>query len=250
MEATPITQIGVVLALFVAGMVKGTIGIGMPIVGLPLLAACVGVRPAAVLLSIPLLLSNVPQALEGGRTREALGNVAPLLIGAMPGIAAGVLLLEVLPPRSLHIFVGSMLLVVIALLILAPKLTIPRSTSRSLDVAVGFTSGVIGSPVAMPSNLVFTYFIAQGLRGALFTKHASLFVMCSSGWMALAFMATSTFDALDLLVSAICILPVLAGMRIGQSLRDKTDAKLFKWLVLATVFGAAVDLIRRGALDV
>ena len=48
-------------SLVVAGMVKGAIGVGMPVVAMPLLALVVDVRSAAMLLSMPLVLSNLPQ---------------------------------------------------------------------------------------------------------------------------------------------------------------------------------------------
>jgi uncharacterized membrane protein YfcA len=199
-----------------------------------------------MMLSVPLFLSNVPQAFEGGRTRDAFSHISTLLIGAFPGIAAGVYVLDALPPQSLQIFVGATLMLVTTILVVAPRLTIPRTTSWPVATGVGFTSGFIGSPVAMPSGLVFTYLLAQGMRGAHFTKHASLFVMCSSAWLALALLAASGFDPVDLLISGLGILPVLAGMQLGQTLRDRIHANAFKWLVLAAVFGAAADLIRRG----
>ena len=58
----------VICSLIVAGLLKGIIGIGMPIVALPLLSLFVDIKSAAMLLSMPLIFSNLPQALEGGRT--------------------------------------------------------------------------------------------------------------------------------------------------------------------------------------
>src|SRR6516162_5260156 len=58
----------VVCSLIVAGLLKGIIGVGMPIVALPLLSLFIDVKSAAMLLSMPLILSNLPQALEGGKT--------------------------------------------------------------------------------------------------------------------------------------------------------------------------------------
>jgi hypothetical protein len=54
--------------LLVAGLMKGVIGVGMPIVALPLLSMLIDVRAAVMLLSMPLILSNIPQAIEGGET--------------------------------------------------------------------------------------------------------------------------------------------------------------------------------------
>ena len=65
----PASIIGaVVCSLTVAGLLKGTIGVGMPVVALPLLSLFINVKSAAMLLSMPLIFSNLPQALEGGKT--------------------------------------------------------------------------------------------------------------------------------------------------------------------------------------
>src|SRR5215468_2189333 len=48
----------VVCSLIVAGLLKGTIGVGMPVVALPLLSLFIDVKSAAMLLSMPLIFSN------------------------------------------------------------------------------------------------------------------------------------------------------------------------------------------------
>jgi hypothetical protein len=44
----------VVCSLIVAGLLKGTIGVGMPVVALPLLSLFIDIKAAAMLLSMPL----------------------------------------------------------------------------------------------------------------------------------------------------------------------------------------------------
>jgi uncharacterized protein len=52
-------------SLLIAGLLKGVIGVGMPVVAFPLLSMLVDVQTAVMLLSVPLVVSNIPQALEG-----------------------------------------------------------------------------------------------------------------------------------------------------------------------------------------
>lgn len=51
----------VLCSLIVAGVLKGIIGIGMPVVALPLLSLFIDIKSAAMLLSIRLILGNLPQ---------------------------------------------------------------------------------------------------------------------------------------------------------------------------------------------
>src|SRR5262249_40763820 len=80
----------VVCSLIVAGLLKGTIGVGMPVVALPLLSLFIDIKSAAMLLSMPLIFSNLPQALEGGKTGRCLMQLMPAILGMIPGLFLGV----------------------------------------------------------------------------------------------------------------------------------------------------------------
>jgi uncharacterized membrane protein YfcA len=81
--------VAVVCSLIVAGLLKGVIGVGMPVVALPLLSLFIDVKSAAMLLSMPLVLSNLPQALEGGRTGRCFMELTPVFLGMIPGLFLG-----------------------------------------------------------------------------------------------------------------------------------------------------------------
>jgi hypothetical protein len=57
-------------ALVAAGAAKGLIGVGMPIVAMPLVSHIIDVSAAVALLSIPLVLSNLRQAIKGAARRR------------------------------------------------------------------------------------------------------------------------------------------------------------------------------------
>src|SRR3954447_17869435 len=88
----PFDQAGIVAAvigsLIIAGFLKGIIGIGMPVVALPLLSLFIDVKAAAMLLSMPLIFSNLPQALEGGQTGRCLRQLMPVFLGMIPASAS------------------------------------------------------------------------------------------------------------------------------------------------------------------
>ena len=121
--ASPGLLLALALSLVVAGTVKGTIGVGMPIVALPLLSAFLEVRAAVALLSLPLVLSNIPQALENGAAAARLQRLFPVLLGMIPGVAAGVQLLATgADPRLASAAAGLALIVAAVLMLAAPKL--------------------------------------------------------------------------------------------------------------------------------
>src|SRR6185312_16264832 len=88
--ATPGSIMLLAVSLVIAGLVKGAIGVGMPTVAFPLLSMLVDVQTAVILLSVPLVLSNIPQALEGGLVAQTLWSLTPVFVGMIPGVWIGV----------------------------------------------------------------------------------------------------------------------------------------------------------------
>src|SRR5882757_5131212 len=116
------TAAAVVVSLIVAGLLKGTIGVGMPVVALPLLSLFIDIKSAVMLLSMPLIFSNVPQALEGGKTGRCLMQLMPVILGMIPGLLLGVRVLLAIDANAAEIVAGLVLMAVGGVTLLAPKL--------------------------------------------------------------------------------------------------------------------------------
>src|SRR5882757_8158480 len=101
--ATPGLIMLLAVSLVIAGLVKGVIGVGMPVVAFPLLSMLVDVQTAVMLLSVPLVLCNIPQALEGGLVPQTLWSLAPVLVGLVPGVWIGVAVLLNVDPAAAKI---------------------------------------------------------------------------------------------------------------------------------------------------
>ncbi len=235
-----------VCSLIAAGFLKGTIGIGMPVVALPLLSLFLDVKSAAMLLSMPLIFSNLPQALEGGKTGRCLMQLTPVILGMIPGLFLGVRVLLALNADTAKIIAGLVLMGVGGMTLLAPKLQFQSRLVLPAGMAFGFFGGILGGIAAMPGPLVFIFLLAKGLRGKAFTKEASLYLVVSAGLLALLLTASRAFSWLDVSVSAAAMVPVAIGMYAGQHMRDKIAPETFKTLVLIAVIAAGADLLRHG----
>jgi uncharacterized protein len=236
----------VACSLIVAGLLKGTIGVGMPVVALPLLSLFIDIKSAAMLLSMPLILSNLPQALEGGKTGRALMQLRPVILGMVPGLFLGVRLLLALEADVAKITAGLVLIGVGGMTLLAPKLQLRPRLVLPAGIAFGFFGGILGGIAAMAGPLVFIFMLAKGLRGQAFTKEASLYLVVSSGLLAIFLTASDAFSWLDVGVSTAATMPVVLGMIVGQQMRDRIAPETFKKLVLIAVMAAGADLLRHG----
>src|SRR5215472_16027866 len=167
----------VVCSLIAAGVLKGIIGVGMPVVALPLLSLFIDVKSAAMLLSMPLIFSNMPQALEGGKTGRCLVQLTPVILGMIPGLFLGVRVLLALDANVAKVMAGLVLMGVGGVTLLAPKLQLQSRLVLPTGVTFGFFGGILGGVAAMAGPLVFIFLLAKGLRGKAFTKEASLYLV-------------------------------------------------------------------------
>ena len=236
----------VVCSLIVAGLLKGIIGVGMPVVALPLLSLFIDIKSAVMLLSMPLIFSNVPQALEGGKTVRCLRQLMPVIFGMIPGLFLGVRILLALDANVAEIIAGLVVMGVGGVTLLAPRLQLQSRLVLPTGVTLGFFGGILGAIAAMPGPLVFVFLLAKGLRGKAFTKEASLYLVVSAGLLAILLAASRQFNWLDVLVSMAAMLPVVLGMYVGQQMRDKIAPETFEKLVLIAVIAAGAELLRHG----
>jgi uncharacterized membrane protein YfcA len=198
-----------------------------------------------VLLSMPILLSNIRQAVEGGAIGKAARSLAPILIGSAPGLMLGVMALLESDAQMCRLMAGLALAGTGALLLGAPQIRVPPGGDGIVGVVIGFLSGMIGGLAAMPGPLVFAFLIAKGVRGREFNQQASLFLAGSACLLALLLSRDPSIGTDDLVISVGALIPVLLGMSAGRRLRDRLCPEASRKVVLALVVVAGLDLVRR-----
>jgi uncharacterized protein len=138
----------VVAVIFVATLIRSTLGFGEALVAVPLLALRIPVTiaaPLAVLVSITVALVVVMQDWRGIQVRAAAG----LILASLCGIPLGLLLLARADPGMVKALLGSVII-----LFSAYSLAVTRSRSLANDhvgwlIACGFLSGVLGGAYGM-----------------------------------------------------------------------------------------------------
>src|ERR1700760_3984023 len=158
--ATPGLIVLLTICLVIASLIKGMIGVGMPIVAFPMLSMLVDVQTAVMLLSMPLVLSNIPQALEGGLVGQTLWSLAPVLLGMLPGIWIGVAILLNVDPAVAKIVAGARVVLVAALVLFAPNLQIKQRMIGPAGFGAGFCGGLLGGIAALSGPPVLIFLLA------------------------------------------------------------------------------------------
>jgi uncharacterized membrane protein YfcA len=236
---------GLVAVFVLGGVVKGVTGVGLPLVLVPLTAQFVDVPVAVALLTVPMIATNITQAMEGGHTLAAARRMLPILIFVVIGLLVGVHLLLSIDRHLLNLILGISFLALAALLGLMPRVRIGDETARWAGPIVGLAAGVLGGMSAMFGPPMIAYLVGRGTDPDSFVKQMAIFAFTASLTMLIALGGSGSMSGMDMIVSAMAIIPIQVGMPLGRLLRRRTKPQWFRVSVLVVLALGGIDMLRR-----
>jgi uncharacterized membrane protein YfcA len=233
-------------AFTLAGLVKGVLSLGLPLVGLPLLMLAVDVKTAVALLMVPLVLSNLLQAVQGEPMGPLLRRFWPVIICLAAGTLIGTALLAALDRRILLLVIGCFAITFATASLLRPHFAIPPRAERWLGPIVGFISGIVGGMSTLFGPILAVYVVGLRLPRDTFVKVISLLYLVAASFLLLGGSSQGAAGPKELLLSVLGMIPVYAGMLIGQRIRRYINPERFQLLVLSVVWLTGANMIRTG----
>lgn len=237
--------VGLLSAFLLGGIVKGVVGIGLPLVLVPLVTQFLDVPVSIGLLTVPMIVTNIGQAAEGGHTLSAIRRLAPVLATLVPGILFGVHLLISIDRRLLSGILGVCFIALAALLLCLPRVRFGPRVDRWAGPCVGFGAGLLGGISAMFGPPMVAYLVSRGTDPDTFVKHMAIFAFTASLTLLLALGGSGSLSPSDVLVSTAAMIPIQLGMPIGRWLRRRTKPSVFRGGVLVLLALGGIDMLRR-----
>lgn len=232
--------------MLAGGVVKGILGIGLPLVSVPLIAIFLSVPQAIALMAVPLFASNLYQLTQGAPLGPVLARFWPLFAAIVVGSYVGVQWLTSIDADALNVLLGAAVIAVAASYLVKLDLRIPPRLEAPAGGGFGFAAGLLGGLSSFIGPPMVIYLVAVNLRKEEFiTTVAAGFV---AGMIPLqgTLIATGYLDGTGALLSMLGIVPVLAGMRLGKLVRDRIPQHMFRNVVLLVLLVIGANLIRRG----
>lgn len=247
--AISLAEFAVILGtLALAGMVKGAIGVGIPIVSVPVLAAVVGLPHAVALMAAPLIFTNLQQIWQFRDEYHNATLMRPMLLFAILGIGAGTSLLVSIDERVLSAVLGGMILVYALIFVLKPDTALADRTGRRLAAPMGFASGLLQgmTGISAPVSLVFLHMLRWPRARFIFSVSAMFIVfgLTQSVSLSLAGVMTPKVFA----VSCATLVPIMAFMVLGARIGQKFSTAVFEWIVLGLLVLLALRMLWVAAL--
>lgn len=220
--------------MFVAGgVVKGTLGVGLPLVVVPLLTLIVPAPQAMGLLVLPVLLSNVLQALEGGRLGYAVRRFAPLIVAQLLATLLAIHFSRELSLKALDGAIALTVLSAVVLMLLQPRGEITPRHEVWAGPLVGAVAGTMAGVSSLTGPILITYLMALRLRRDEFVGSISIIYLLGAVPMYAGMLAWGRFGWAEVGWSCLALAPMVLGLRMGAAIRHRLSEALFRRMLLA-----------------
>jgi len=214
--------------LLLAGTVKGVVGLGLPTVSLALLTPVLGIADAMAAMLLPSFLTNLQQALTGGRIAELLRRFWPFLAAVALGTVLTSGAVAAIDAAILVMLLGASIALYAALGLLTPPWPRPGRHETWLGPvaggATGLLTGMTGSFV-IPS-VPYLQSLDLG-RDRLVQMMGATFTVATLA-LALGLGGRGLIDADRALGSLVGVVPAFLGMEIGRRLRGRLSEVAFR----------------------
>ena len=237
----PSIVIIIILAVLAGGLVKGTIGFGMPMVALPLIAFIIPATTAMILLCAPILLTNFLQMKikEGISSYRFLPMIICLIIGLIIGAR---LILEINLNTITQIIAVSIIFAALVNCIGFKIENINKSKERIITSIIGFGSGILGGLSTFYGPPMLAYLVAADLPKEKFVRTVSTIYFIGSFPLYGSLIYYGFATKLDLMMSLFLIIPAFISQQIGAKIRNKINQKQFRICILVTLIILGISL--------
>ncbi|MFQ5539954.1 MAG: sulfite exporter TauE/SafE family protein, partial [Candidatus Binatia bacterium] len=239
------TTIFVGTILLLAAYVKGTTGMGFPLIATPVVALLLDIRTAVTILLIPNIVMDATQILRRNFPTKVFRRFAWMLWPNVIGVFLGTKTLVTLPIWILNLTLGIVVIAFVASNLFRFDSQVTPRLEGILSPVVGFIGGFIMGMTNAGGPAFAIYLYSLRLPKTDFIKSIStIFIVNKVSQL----IAVSTWDLLTpsaLRLSLVVTLYILLGFYLGLKSQDRVNQKTFNRVLLSLLFVFGVALMIR-----
>jgi uncharacterized membrane protein YfcA len=234
---------------FAAGLVKGTLGLGLPTVVLAVLAAPLGLKEAIGFMLFPSLCANLYQGFVGGALVDLLSRFWAFFLAAIVGIGIGVAILAGGRDEMLLALLGLVLCVYTGLNLSGRKLPPPPpERERRYSPIAGGLGGLMFGMTGVFIIPGILYLQALGLKRDVLIQAMGISFIIITLAIAIFMKSQGILEASQILLSGLALAPMFAGLAIGTYYRKRIPESTFTRVIMIALFANGRHRIVRAAV--
>ncbi len=237
-----ITFVVILCSVFFGGIVKGSVGIGMSMFSVPLIAFILPPTKAMMLLCFPVIVTNFIQM----DIKRGISNSRffPMFITLFLGILIGGKLILSLNLKTISIIIALTIIIFTSFNFLGLNLNwLKPKYEKIISIFIGFFSGILGGVSTFYAPPIITFLVSLNLAKENFIRTtATMYFLASLPlYSSLIFHGLGNFY--DLLVSLIITAPALLGQYLGTKIRVRLSNEIFRKTILVILIIIGFSLL-------
>ncbi len=231
------------LTFAIAGIIKGAIGSGVPVVVVPVLTMLYDVKLAIAVLVAPNLFSNALQVWQYRQHLLPLRFLLSFAVAGGAGIVLGTWGLVVLSPTLLSLGVAAAILLYLIIKLAKRTATLPFTVAKRIVLPVGLLAGVLQGAAGMSAPASVTFLNAMRLERPVFIGSISVFFVVITLVQIPALLSAGILTWERSLYSLAALLVILAAMPLGARLGKRLPHRWFDRLIMCLLATIAIKIV-------
>jgi uncharacterized protein len=235
--------IAFVFAFVLGGSVKGALGVGLPLVAVPVLSLWIPSPQAIGMMVVPVLSSNVWQAVDGGRLLQSLRRFRGLITAQIIATVLTVRMTLALSTPQMNVLLACVLLLGVAIMAFQPTLRVSPNREEAVGTGIGLFSGLLGGVSSLTGPIIITYLMSLKIDRDTFVASISVIYLSAALPLYGAMLWFHRIALTDIALSGLAMLPMAAGLFLGKMLRQRLAEVVFRKLLLVFLTLIALTLL-------
>ena len=238
----------IVFAVFLGGIVKGSVGIGMSMFSVPIIAFILPPTKAMMLLCFPVIFTNFLQM----DIRKGVGSFRflPMFLALFLGLLIGGKLILNLSLNFISISIASVIIIFTSLNFFGISLkNIKKANEKILSVIIGFLSGILGGLTTFYAPPIITFLISINLNKEFFIRTTATMYFFASIPLYSSMLYHGLGNYYDLIMSLVLVVPAIIGQFFGSKIRKKLSNEIFQKLILIILIMIGFSLLFKNLIN-
>ena len=231
------------LIFFLAGTIKGTLGIGLPTASVTMMALFLPPKMALALVVFPILTTNFRQFYRSKNHKEVTTRFRLMAVVLFISLGMTTFFTARLESDQIRMVIGSAICIFCVTSWSFPYFELPEKLDAIFQMIFGFLSGVMGGLTSIWAPPLVIYLIGKKVDRETFIATSGFLFSVGSFPLLIGFILNGMMTYELGLLSIFCIIPTFFGYIMGESLREKLSAELFRKAVIFVFFAAGLRLI-------
>jgi len=222
----------------IAGVVKELVGLGLPTITIALTSLFLPITEAIALIALPTVFSNIWQAAVGGNFRAIARRQWPLIVPLAAALYLTMWAVGRKGPEWAFMVLGAVLVIYSLLGLFRIRLHIHTDLEKPLAPVIGVISGFVAGVVGVPVIPLMPYLQGLDVKPSELVQTLGVVLCATSLALTVSLLKFGLLDGPHAIVSAIAVVPAIAGMWVGTQVRRRLSTEQFRvavfWALLLT----------------